>query len=70
MFNENYQWTITNYTKDNYTAFYIDAVGYVSFATVTYYEPNMLRPSVYLKSSVNLLSGDGSISNPYILSDN
>ena len=38
------------------------------YSTSVYYYPKYLNPVLYLKSSVKIESGEGSESNPYILS--
>ena len=62
------QWTLTLNSAGSYTVFYVCEVGY----TDSYYARSqyVVRPSVYLIPSVSILSGEGTESNPYILSGN
>jgi len=65
------QWTITKWNTSSYNTGIdiIDTDGqvhpYTNISSV--YEKYWVRPSVYLKSSVSISSGDGSSSNPYTL---
>jgi len=60
------QWTITPGSDDLYYAFRVSSSGTIN--GVFAYDTNIgVRPSVYLKSSVSISSGDGSRENPYQL---
>ena len=67
LFNSSNQWTISPNAKssDALTAFYVRYYGNVSDGSV--YAGLVVRPVVYLSSSVGVQSGDGSPSNPFIL---
>ncbi len=58
------QWSISPYadsSRANYV-FSVHSIGHVSAATSV-----VVRPSVYLKSDVSILSGEGTDENPYVL---
>ena len=61
-----YEWTMTPLSSDMYFAFYI-----TNYATILNINSTgnffIVRPTVYLKSSVYIISGDGSQNNPYVL---
>lgn len=59
------EWLITTSTSENNTVFYIKADGAVSWDEPAH-ENYVVRPVVYLKADVKLLSGDGKKTNPYI----
>ncbi len=65
IFNSSYQWTITPRASDSDYVFNLSYSGYVysGYADVT----GGVRPVVFLKSSIKIVDGDGSSSNPYIL---
>ena len=65
IFNSSYQWTITPRTSYSGYVFNLRSPGYVHSinASNTY----GVRPVVFLKSSIKIVDGDGSSSNPYIL---
>ena len=59
------QWTLTAHSIDSYRSFFISnsgGIGYTINSTVF-----SVHPTLYLKPSVNILSGNGSEENPYIL---
>ena len=62
-----YTWLLASYSEYEY-AFFASSDGYLGSAGVdiTY----GIRPVLYLKSSIQILSGDGSEQNPYVLSEN
>ncbi len=68
LFNSSNQWTLSPYVNsyDADAAFFVYYDGSVN-ATNGYYRIG-IRPTVYLSSNVRVQSGDGSSSNPYILS--
>ena len=60
-----HQWTITPHASNSYNVFRVGFAGYLR-----YYSANKaigVRPVVFLKSSIKIVDGDGSSSNPYIL---
>ena len=60
-----HQWTITPRASNSYYVFRVGFAGYLR-----YYSANKaigVRPVVFLKSSIKIVDGDGSSSNPYIL---
>jgi len=63
-----YFWTITpaNYTKGINTSYALNSVG--SVAHYGAYTQHAVRPSVYLKSNIEITSGQGTKTNPYKLS--
>ena len=65
IFNSSEQWTITPHASSSYDVFILSSTGYLSgnFARTTF----GVRPVVFLKSSIKIVDGDGSSSNPYIL---
>ena len=59
-----YEWTITPYASGS------SYVWNVSYGHVNYnvaYSPSAARPSLYLKSTVSILGGDGTIEDPYVI---
>ncbi len=60
------EWTISRYSDNTNSAFFVDNTGNVIYNRV-YYDGNTsaVRPSFYLESSVVLESGNGSEQNPY-----
>ena len=66
IFNSSYQWTITPLASDSRYVFLLFSSGYAgrNNAEITY---DGVRPVVFLKSSIKIVDGDGSSSNPYIL---
>lgn len=64
LFKEQNEWLIN---KNNTNAIYtINNTGEVATGAST--EEKMIRPVVYLASNVKIMSGDGSLENPYVLS--
>ena len=66
-----WQWTLSipEFYYDAYREFIISPDGYVNASSDDFLS-NAVFPSVYLLSSVKIVSGDGSKSNPYTLSEN
>lgn len=60
------EWTISQQKNNSYTYVYSpsDAGSIISSMQYNYYQ---LRPTLYLKSNVKKIAGNGSIDNPYIL---
>ena len=65
IFNSAFQMTITPRASDSNYVFRLRGTGYVRSADTSY--ANGVRPVVFLKSSIKIVDGDGSSSNPYIL---
>ena len=60
------QWTITSRNVSDYSVHYIYPLGGMNFyGTVS--NSYDVYPTLYLKSNIKIVSGDGSSSNPYIL---
>jgi len=66
LYNSGDQWTITPYASNLNRVFDVRLPGFVDNSNAIA-SNRRIRPSVYLKSSVNVISGDGSSSNPYKL---
>ena len=61
-------WLLSTYSGAAWGVMTVDSTGYLSYD----YSPvktNGVRPVVYLKSSIKILSGTGEESNPYVLSN-
>ena len=69
LFNSSYQWTISPFAHPSYAnfVFYVRYGGHVGSSTA--YGGYVVRPVVYLTTLVVVQSGDGSSSNPFILSE-
>ena len=65
IFNSAYQWTITPRASYSNNVFRLDRAGYVVSRNAS--GTRGVRPVVFLKSSIKIVDGDGSSSNPYIL---
>ena len=63
----NTQWTLTSRSSSSNAAFYMGYSGSLSNGNAIF--SYGARPVVFLKSSVKIDGGDGSTSNPYILSE-
>lgn len=61
-----YMWTMTQYISSSDKAFYIFSNGNL-MSEDNFLSSRNVRPTVYLKSSVYIISGDGSMMNPYKL---
>ena len=61
-----WHWTITASSKDSYSVFRVSKNGEVNFQ-VGAYDYIGVYPVVYLKKEVNIIFGNGSKENPYIL---
>ena len=63
-----WQWTISPFSSSSYAyyVFYATNYGRVSSNKACY--EGLVRPSVYLKSSTTISSGEGTPENPYVLS--
>ena len=65
IFNSSTQWTITPRASYSTDVFYLHDTGYVYSSNAN--NARGVRPVVFLKSSIKIVDGDGSSSNPYIL---
>ena len=65
LYGQGNEWMITPTSSYSYRVFYVNYLGRLNdnFATNGY----AARPSLYLDSSVYVVDGDGSISDPYII---
>ena len=63
-----YEWTLSPYFYNSNEAFYVFSAGELRSDNVRYYQI-AVRPAVYLKSDVELITTDrdGSSSSPYLL---
>ena len=66
IFNSVYQWTITPHASSSDNVFSMYGSGYLD-RNYTNNAYGGVRPVVFLKSSIKIVDGDGSSSNPYIL---
>ena len=64
LYGQGYEWTITPPSSDSYDALYVTYDGSVYYGTASLYGC-AVRPSLYLGSSVYVVSGDGTESTPY-----
>ena len=60
------QWSLSTYSNSWNVVFALRSTGYISGFGSTY--TLSVRPTLYLKSSAKIVSGDGSEQNPYKLS--
>ena len=60
-----YEWTMTHWSSSSNNVFYVnyDAYLYINGAN----GGNAVRPTAYLKSNVYVISGTGSITDPYVI---
>ena len=65
LYGQGYEWTITPSSSTSYLAFNLDRSGQVF--TTNANNGNAVRPVLYLDSSVYIMDGNGSISDPYII---
>ena len=68
MNNNTYEWTITRRTESSISAFIIDISGNLQSNVVTDIS-YAVRPCLYLNSDVKIIDGDGTSTNPYIISE-
>ena len=67
MYNSNiWQWTMSPRADRSTFVFSVNYTGFVN-GTYAYYAPFAVRPVVYLKSTIKVISGSGTTSSPYIL---
>ena len=65
LYGQGYEWTITPNSSSSSNAFYLHRSGQVG--TFNAYNGNAVRPVLYLDSSVYVMDGNGSVSDPYII---
>ena len=65
MLQNGYEWTISPNSSDSNYVWLVDSRGYVGGSSAN--NGSGTRPVLYLKSNTYIVSGDGSISNPYII---
>ena len=59
------EWTLTPISSSSYIVFYVHNNANLISSSAVY--GNAVRPTAYLKSSVYIVSGDGSEANPYVI---
>ena len=59
-------WTIAPYSSHSYYAFLVYSSGYVYYDYYVY-DASGVRPVLYLRSNVSIVSGEGTSDNPYVL---
>ena len=60
-----YEWTMTHYSSNSGSVFYVNYYAYVGYNYANY--GYAVRPTAYLKSNVYVISGTGSITDPYVI---
>ena len=65
LYGQGYEWTITPRSSGSNSVFYVNNSGNLNFSNAFY--GFAARPSLYLDSSVYVVDGDGSKSDPYII---
>ena len=60
------QWTMTQRSNSSSHAFHIYSSGYV-YSTNAVRNSSACRPVIYLKTTVQVIAGDGTVENPYVL---
>ncbi len=63
LYNSNIYWTLAPSSNDSESVLRVDSTGLVD--GISAYEQGLMLPSVYLKSSTTILSGEGTLENPY-----
>ena len=66
LFNSANQWTLSQYTDNDSSVFYVSSYGDMG-ATGVRENPFNIRPTLYLKSNVKITGGSGTSTNPYTL---
>ena len=61
-----YQWALALRSSNSYDVFIVHSAGNIDHSSSAYYK-RMVLPSVYLKSSVEIVNGNGSKESPYEL---
>lgn len=66
-YTDNAEWLMSPYSSDSYYAFRVYSSGFVvNYSYVR--DADSARPVFYLSSSASISEGEGSSTNPYILS--
>ena len=65
LYGQGYEWTITPSSSDSYNVFRVDFFGNLASSNADY--GFAVRPVLYLDSSVYVMDGNGSQSDPYII---
>ena len=65
MYGQGYEWTITPYSSFSLGVFNVYVNGYLNFTSANY--GYAARPVLYLDSSVYVIDGTGTQSDPYII---
>ena len=65
LYGEGYEWTLTPYSSSSNGVFYLHYYGYLS--NYSAYNGYVVRPVLYLDSSVYVIDGNGSMADPYII---
>ena len=65
--NSSHQWTITPRVSHSDFVFSLNSTGFLAYFSA-YSTDGGVRPVVFLKSNIKIVDGDGSSSNPYVLS--
>ncbi len=60
-----YEWTMTHRTSNSYNVFVVNY--FASVGSYNAYNGYAVRPTAYLKSNVYVVSGTGSITDPYVI---
>lgn len=66
IYRQGYEWTISPYSLFSSSGFYLDRTGAITNGNTLY--GYAVRPTLYLKDSVYVIDGDGSLLDPYIIS--
>ena len=61
----NYQWTLTREATSSYVVFFVSSLGHSDYSSVD--RIYAIRPTLYLLPTVEIVSGTGASSDPYIL---
>ena len=65
LYGQGYEWTITPYSSNSYYVFYVNRNGSLNSTSASF--GYSARPVLYLDSSVYVIDGNGSVSDPYII---
>ena len=65
LYGQGYEWTITPYSSNSYNVFSVVSYGKLNSNNAN--NGRAVRPVLYLDSSVYVIDGNGSISDPYII---
>ena len=65
LFNSAIQWTLSPYSGNAYRVFAVGSGGSIGFSYA--HRPYGVRPALFLKSDVVILSGEGTNDNPFVL---